>query len=81
MYRISKHESRYTRGATGGKERGEVRTGLMGDLLQVGSLDLKSDTLQTSSESVLGGRVHHLLLDLGAIGRPGTFSLAFERGP
>lgn len=51
-------------------EATERRTRLLRDLVVVGSLNLGRDTNQRLSEGVLGSGVHHLGLDLCAIGGP-----------
>ena len=44
--------------------------GLVGDLGEVGALDVRGDTVQGSSQGVLGGGVHHLGSDGGGVWRP-----------
>lgn len=44
---------------------------LVGDLGEVGTLNVGSNTIQCSSQSILGGGVHHLGSDWSSVWRPG----------
>lgn len=48
-----------------------LQNGLVGNLREVSALDVGGDTVQGSSQSVLGRGVHHLGSDRSGVGRPG----------
>lgn len=47
-----------------------VEDGIVSNLIEIGTLDFNTDTVQGFAESILRGGVDHLSLDLGTIGRP-----------
>lgn len=67
---VQKHVLCYVVLVGAGTSADSLQNRLVGNLREVGTLDVGGNTVQGSSQSVLGGGVHHLGSDWGGVWRP-----------